>query len=72
MTDAELAELKRRVSAAVLKSVEGVAGVGLHAQRITIYLEQDTPEIRDAVTEAVRPLALAVPLQWRVTGKFER
>lgn len=68
----ELGELKNQVSAAVLKNVKGVSGVGLHAQGITIYLEEDTPEVRDAVAEAVKPLKLAVPLHWRVTGKFER
>ena len=72
MTRAEIAELKNQVSAAVLKNVKGVSGVGLPAQGITIYLEADTPEIRAAVAKAVEPLKLAVPLHWRVTGKFER
>jgi hypothetical protein len=70
MAGAELGELKNRVSAAVLKNVKGVAGVGLRAERITIYLEEDTPEIRDAVAKAVGPLKLTVPLQWLVTGRF--
>jgi len=69
---AELGELKDQVSTAVLKNVKGVSGVGLHAQGITIYLEQDSPEVRDAVTEAVKPLKLTVPLRWQVTGKFTR
>jgi hypothetical protein len=71
-TDAELGQLKSQVSAAVMKNVKGVSGVGLHAQAITIYLEEDTPEIRSAVVKAVKPLKLAAPLHWRVTGKFER
>ena len=72
LAGAELGELKNQVSAAVLKKVKGVSGVGLPAQGITIYLEADTPEIRAEVAEAVKPLKLAVPLHWLVTGKFER
>jgi hypothetical protein len=72
MAGAELGELKNQVSAAVLKNVKGVSGVGLPEQGITIYLEADTPEIRDAVAEAIKPLKLTVPLHWVVTGKFER
>jgi hypothetical protein len=69
---AKLGELKNQVSAAVLKTVKGVSGVGLPAQGITIYLEADTQEVRDAVAEAVKPLKLTVPLHWVVTGKFQR
>ena len=72
ITGAELGELKNQVSAALLKKVKGVSGVGLPAQGITIYLEADTPEIRAAVAKAVEPLKLTVPLHWLVTGKFER
>jgi hypothetical protein len=70
MTD--LQQLKNQVSAALLKKVKGVAGVGLPAQGITIYLEEDTAEVRAAVAKAVEPLQLSVPLHWQVTGKFER
>ena len=72
LPDPELGELKNQVSAAVLKKVKGVSGVGLPAQGITIYLEADTTEVRAAVAKAVEPLKLAVPLRWLVTGKFER
>ena len=72
ITGADLGELKNQVSAAVLKKVKGVSGVGLPAQGITIYVEADTPEIRAAVAKAVEPLKLVVPLHWLVTGKFER
>ena len=72
MAGAKLGELKNQVSAAVLKKVKGASGVGLPAQGITIYVEEDTPEIRAAVAKAVKPLQLAVPLHWLVTGKFER
>jgi hypothetical protein len=72
MAGTELGELKNQVSAAVLKNVKGVSGVGLPAQGITIYVEADTPEIRDEVAKAVKPLKLTVPLHWVVTGKFKR
>lgn len=68
----ELGEIKNRVSAALLKKVKGVSGVGLPAQGITIYLEADTVEIRAAAVKAMEPLKLAVPIHWLVTGKFER
>ena len=70
MASAKLGELKNRVSAAVLKNVKGVSGAGLRAQCITIYLEEDTPAVRDAAADAVKPLKLTVPLRWLVTGKF--
>ena len=69
---AELAALKDKVSAAVLKKVAGVSGIGLPAQGITVYLEVDSPEVRAAVAKAVAPLKLEAPLHWLVTGKFER
>jgi hypothetical protein len=72
MADVDLGEIKNRVSAAVLKNVKGVSGVGRHEQSITIYLEEDTPEIRDAVIKAIKPLNLTVQLRWEVTGKFKR
>lgn len=68
----DLHELKNQVSAALLKKVKGVSGVGLPAKGITIYLEDDTPEIRAAAVKALEPLNLSVPLHWLVTGKFER
>lgn len=68
----DLSELKSRVSAALLKKVKGVSGVGLPAQGITVYLEEDTAEVRAAVAKAVEPLRLPEPLHWAVTGKFER
>jgi len=70
MTD--LSAIKKKVSAALLKKVEGVSGVGLPEQRLTIYLDTDTAEVREAVAKAVASLKLTVPLHWQVTGTFER
>lgn len=68
----QLAEWKRRVSAAVLGKMPGVSGVGLQAQGITVYLEADDDAVRAAVQKAVAPLKLPVPLKFSVAGKFER
>lgn len=70
MTD--LRRLKSQVSAALLKKVSGVAGVGLPESGITIYLEQDSVGIREAVTKALESLKLTEPLHWEVVGKFKR
>jgi len=71
-TPGDLADLKRRVSDALLGKVLGVTGVGLPAQGITIYLEAGTPDIRAAVEQAIEPLRLPVHVHWQVTGKFQR
>jgi hypothetical protein len=52
--------------------VQGVSGVGLPARGITIYLERDSPKVREAVMKAVEPLGLPVRLYWSVTGTFHR
>ncbi len=67
-----MAELKSQVSAALLKKVKGVTGVGLPEQGITIYLEEDTKEVRAEIAKAVGPLQLKVPIHYQVTGKFVR
>ena len=72
MARVELGKLKNKLSAALLNKVDGVSGVGLPAQGITIYLEVDTPEVRAAVAKVVEPLNLGVQLHWVVTGRFER
>lgn len=71
-TPRDLADLKGRVSNALLGKVRGVSGVGLPAKGITIYLEEDTADIRAAVKEAIDPLHLPVQVHWQVTGKFQR
>lgn len=68
----DLVEIKNQVSAAVLKKVPGVTGVGLPAQGLTIYLKKDTEEIRAAVLKAIESLKLDLPVNWQVTGEFQR
>lgn len=60
---------KDRVSAAVL-NLAGVAGVGLPARGLTIYLENDSAEVRDRIAGAVEKLKLPIDVHWEVTGKF--
>lgn len=69
--EAELAGIKRKVSAAILR-MDGVAGVGLPAQGLTVYLENDSQELREKVANALEPLHLTVPIHWEVAGKFQR
>lgn len=65
----EMAAIKRRVSASVLK-VPGVAGVGLPARGLTIYLEDESQEVRDRVASLLNNLKLPIEVHWEVTGKF--
>jgi hypothetical protein len=70
-TAEELADAKKRVSAAVLK-LSGVAGVGLSARSVRVYLEDASPELRARVGEALDALKLGVPVDVEATGKFHR
>ena len=65
----DLNALKSRVSATVLK-LPGVAGVGLPERGLTVYLESDSPEVRERVAGAIDNLKLPVDVHWEVTGKF--
>ncbi|MEP7101108.1 MAG: hypothetical protein ABI781_11400 [Burkholderiales bacterium] len=65
----DLSAIKRRVSGAVLK-LGGVSGVGLPARGLTIYLEDDSPALREKIASALEPLRLKVDVHWEVTGKF--
>ena len=65
----DLSAIKRRVSSAVLK-LGGVSGVGLPERGLTIYLEDDSPAVRDAIASALEPLKLKVDVHWEVTGRF--
>lgn len=68
----ELPKLKERVSKALLARVAGVVGVGLPEQRLTVYLESDSPEVRAAVTRALAPLKLAAAVAFEEIGKITR
>ena len=64
-----LNSIKGRVSAAVLQ-LPGVAGVGLPARGLTIYLEDDTAVVRERIAAALAGLKLTLDVHWEVTGKF--
>jgi hypothetical protein len=49
-----------------------VAGVGLPDRGVTIYLEDNSPELRLRLTEVVDKLELSVPINFEVSGKFGR
>ena len=65
----DMVAIKRRVSASVLK-LPGVAGVGLPTRGLTIYLEDESAEVRDRVANALEDLKLPIEVHWEVTGKF--
>jgi len=67
----DLTSAKSRVSAAILK-LPGVAGVGLPARGVTVYLENDTPELRTRIADAIGTLKPPVEVHWEVSGKFGR
>lgn len=67
----DLRAVKRKVSEAVLK-IPGVSGVGLPEQGLTIYLAQESVEVRERVKRSLEPLKLKVPIHWQVSGEFER
>jgi hypothetical protein len=69
MSSPDLKAVKRRVSQAVLK-IPGVSGVGLPEDGLTIYLETDSPELRERVMRSMEPLNLSVPVHWQVTGRI--
>lgn len=67
----DLVSAKSRVSAAILK-LPGVAGVGLPARGVTVYLENDSADLRARIANAVDTLKLPVEVHWEVSGKFGR
>jgi hypothetical protein len=70
-SSSDLKAAKRQVSDAVLK-IPGVTGVGLPDEGLTIYVESESPELRQRVMRSLEPLNLSVPIHWEVTGSFRR
>ncbi len=60
-------DLKKKLSRAVL-SLPGVAGVGLPAQGLTVYLTEDSTESRARVLTAVGLLNLPRPVRFEISG----
>jgi hypothetical protein len=69
MTEAELLELKQLLAPGILK-VPGVSGWGIGNGRLSVYLESDNRQIREAVERTAGALAQGAPLEFVVTGPF--
>jgi hypothetical protein len=66
----ELQNLKRRISARLLEE-PGVSGVGVPGGKLTVYLEEDSPTLRQNIQSLVSSLVGAgVAVAFRVTGVF--
>ncbi len=62
-----------RISDAVsphLKGVRGVTGVGVQVQGLTVYLEQDSEQVRDRVTRIVSNQFGNTPVHFEISGRF--
>jgi len=64
-----LRTVKKRVSSQLL-ALAGISGVGISGGRLTVYLEDDSEVMRQAVDKVVRNIAPGVPVLFVVTGKF--
>jgi hypothetical protein len=67
--DAELQELKRRLSPRLL-GIPGVSGVGIPGGKLTVYLAEDTEAARREVARVLDSEASATPVTYVVTGTF--
>ena len=61
--------LKRLLSPRLL-DVEGVSGLGLPGGKLTVYLSEDTEEVRGRVREVIAKLAPKTELAFEFTGPF--
>lgn len=59
--------LKRLLSPRLL-DVEGVSGLGLPGGKLTVYLSEDTEEVRGRVREVIAKLAPKTELAFEFTG----
>ncbi|HTM49774.1 MAG TPA: hypothetical protein VL285_13865 [Bryobacteraceae bacterium] len=65
----KLRAIKRSLSPEVLR-IEGVSGLGLPDDKLTVYLEEDTSEVRRRVKSVMDKKGVTAPVEWRVTGKI--
>jgi len=64
-----LADAKRRLSRRLLDE-PGVSGVGIHGDRLVVYLASDGPAVRRKAQEVAREVGVAAPLLFEVSGEF--
>jgi len=69
MSMTDLRNLKRRLSPQLL-NIAGISGVGISEGTLAVYLEDDSPTVRQEVEKVVGNKALGVPVTYVVTGKF--
>jgi hypothetical protein len=67
---AELREIKRRLSDRLLE-IPGVSGVGIPAGRFTVYLEQDTRDVRERVIALLNAEAPGMQVDFIVTDRLQ-
>lgn len=68
-SELELRIVKKRVSSHLL-SLAGISGVGISGGHLTVYLENDSKAVRQAVDKIVANAAPGIPVLFVVTGKF--
>ena len=69
MTEAELLDLKRTLTPAIL-NIKGVSGLGVGDSRLNVYLERDDSAVRTQVESTVSALAGDIPIHFVVSGPF--
>jgi hypothetical protein len=65
----DLRQYKKSVSARIL-SIQGVTGVGIPQGKLTVYLQQDLPGVRQKVLNIVAPDLSAEEVQFIESGEF--
>jgi hypothetical protein len=64
-------DLKRKLSPQILR-VPGVSGIGIPKGRLTIYLEEDSDDVKKRVREVLKTVSPEADVVFMVTGKFTR
>ena len=65
----DLGAIKRSLSPEVLR-IKGVSGLGLPNNKLTVYLEEDSTEVRRRVQSVLDKQGVTAPIAWQVTGKL--
>jgi hypothetical protein len=65
----EIEEIKRRVSPKLLQT-KGVSGVGIQSGALTVYLAEDSDDVRRDVAALLEAEEPGTPVKFLVTGTF--
>jgi hypothetical protein len=63
--------LKRKVSSQILQ-VPGVSGIGVPGGRLTVYLEDDSDEVKNRVREVLKTVSPETAVVFQVIGTFAK